>query len=492
MQEDNDRTHAALQAANAQLDAKAAALHGADETAEITAHRISDLESQVEKLQRELQNAHATLDEYEMREAEHHATVSLLEAAQTDAACAAGQIADACEENYRLSETVGELHVEINRRDAEIVELRRRSNALHAELKQTQADLAAQQQASPSAGRQMEAPRMLAGTPWSVRSKGSMAAPIYSSTPDPEDLLAVEVSRLRGQTEELEAQLEQARDTAPVLAALEKEAAVLKSENHALRAVAARATMEAEHAQRDLHQVQSEARVLHGQLSEVIASLAGTELANSVMGHQSMGGGLPPQLQARISTPSRAGTVSPSGSQLRSPVESHPISELSPEDDEPSGVGIAEKGEMLEPRRPSSAPNSARGRPPTPGQPWRGPPTPLWNSLRGLSSVRGGAAGSESGSDLILAELRTAMAHFETAAGGDGGSLTGRSTGDDSHAGLTLALPSVTAKAADVLASISQGIAALGRRGEPFDGFFESSAMSSSAGAASVAPLGHD
>ena len=485
LQEENARAHGALEAVSAQVDAKDAALQTVDDATEVSRHRIYDLESQVERLQRELQSAQSTLDEYEMREAEHHTTVNLLEAAQTDAACAAGQIADACEENYRLSEIVGELHVEINRRDSEIAELRKKNHALENEVKEMKEDFAAVQLASPSRMAHNEAPRLLAGTPpWSVRSKGSMVA-LNAATPDPEDLLAVEVSRLRGQTEELEAQLEQARDAAPVLAAMEKETAALRSENAALRAVASRATREAELTQRDLHQVQSEARVLHGQLSEVIASLAGTELANSVMGPHATAGGLPAHLQARLSTPSRAGTISPAGSQLRSPVESHPISELSPEDEDHAGVGIApEKMDKNEARRPNSAPNSARGRPPTPGQPWRGPHTPNWNGLRG------GTAGSESGSELILAELRTAIAHFGGESGG-GGLLTGRSIGEDSHhSGLTLALPSVTAKAADVLASISQGIAALGRRGDEYDRFFERSAVSISAGAASVTPLG--
>lgn len=101
---------------------------------------------------------------------------------------------------------------------------------------------------------------------------------------DPEDLLAMEISRLRVHTEQLEMQLAESKNAGPVLAALEKEAGALRRENATLRTEVDHAALEAAEAQRELHQVQSEARVLHGQLSEVISSLAGTGLAMSPVG----------------------------------------------------------------------------------------------------------------------------------------------------------------------------------------------------------------
>lgn len=391
----------------------------------------ASLETAIDKLQRELHEARATIKTLKEQEVQHkEALVPELEAARRDAATAASQLVEACEENARLSEALTALEVHVGRFDAQRDAWHQKEREAVEAIASLKAENARLRAAVSTSGRSpgLQPPALSYSTP-RRESVLSAAQEFAGSDADPDDILAVEVSRLRHHTEELEAQLAAAGDAAPIVAVLERETAALRAENALLRDSAQKSSRDASQAQRDLMRVQQEAQTLHAQLSDVISSLSGAGLA---------GPGPAPLQLAEARAPDstvRSGRSSEISVSSSRPTPAKP-KEASPTDDSPSGI--------------------------VPSQHWRGPPTPTSELHYASTSARRHTAESDSGSDMILAELRSAMAALEplpvdhgcgsgepvTELGGNGVEAEGR---EDQRS------------AAEILESISRGIALLGR-----------------------------
>jgi len=482
----------ALATTVADLEEKTTAL----QAAESSAQRNIELESLLEKLQLELNISKGRVEKLEKSEAQHEATKLLLDAAQADASSAAGQLVDACEENAKLSDAVGMLQVELEQRDVEVAQLREENNELKASLQQQQQLEQERVVSSPAKSKSLNASRRVQVAvrthmnpafeiPGSVdsiatHSTGSArgAAAATAAMADQDDLLAIEVSRLRSHTEELEMQVAESKNAAPVLAALEKETRMLRKENSDLKVQADHAALEAAESQRELHQVQAEARVLHGQLSEVISSLTGAGLAASPVAllQSSLASSEQQRQQQQLLTlpsPSAIGDAEEEAAEQEEEEEAA-------EQEEKLSTAVEGANNKKGPRISST---------PTQGTPLiglqsaasfsRGPPTPTWSGpppaaiAGGGGGIRGSRPGSDSttsggGSDLILAELRSAMAQLDSVTAIEGGAEAGSRGGEvqiskrspPPLAATATALP--TGTATDILESISRGIAALG------------------------------
>ncbi len=476
-----------LQTATAALETKTAALQAAETAADSTSARNRELESLLEKLQLELDISKEKIEELETLQKDstiqHETTKVLLEAAQVDASYASGQLVDACEENAKLSDAVGTLQVALEQRDVEVAQLRQENSELKAALQQKQQDLLdithREGEKSPlKSNKSLNAARRVPvavrthtnpafETPGSAHSTGSHGAIVAA---DEDDLLAIEVSRLRVHTEELEMQLAESKNAAPVLAALEKEAGMLRKENATLRIQVDHAKLESIEAQRELQQVQSEARVLHSQLSDVISSLAGAGLATSPIGLlQSLGASSEQPLLTLPPSSSRNDVVLPTAEKERE----HTVEEVE--------VIVGRKAVPIAASPAMQATPSLVGLQ-SAASFSRGPPTPTWETppptTSGSGGGDGGAGGNRpdssissggGGSDSILAELRSAMAHLDSVtaveAGEVAGGETSHVTGEEGIKRITMpgqgtetTLPTAT----DILESISRGIAALG------------------------------
>ena len=265
-------------------------LQSAERELDASKSRIHELELYTKEVQSDIETTRGALRAMEEQQPEVATLQASLRTAQADAAAAASQLIDACEENARLSEELSLLHAEIEKKErhrGQRVVPSDDVNATTALARTIKEDKSTMPHVSGA---------VLVPHTESVYSVGSTtvtdnnnnnnktrgASPptpqltryqANSQEPDPEDLLAMEVSRLRHHALALESQLATAQEAAPVLAALEKENAVLKI-------TAERATGDAVVAQSNLNQLQAEARVLYGQLSEVIASLAATKNHN--------------------------------------------------------------------------------------------------------------------------------------------------------------------------------------------------------------------
>ncbi|KAH7622424.1 hypothetical protein NADE_005010 [Nannochloris sp. 'desiccata'] len=490
----------ALATTVAELEKKTTALQAAEAAAESSRHRNLELESLLEKLQLELDISKERLEKLEMNETQHEATKILLDAAQADASSAAGQLVDACEENAKLSDALGMLQVELEQRDVEVSQLREENNELKASLQQQ-----GQQRKSLGASRRVQVAvrthmNPAFETPGSVDSTATTnnrgTARAGAAMADQDDLLAIEVSRLRLHTEELEMQLAESKNAAPVLATLQKEAGMLRKENTALKLQVDHATLETAEAQRELHQVQSEARVLHGQLSEVISSLAGAGLAGSPVGLLQSYLAPSEQQEQLLTLPSSSASGDAEEDQA---------------EQEKAVLVVAAAVEGAN-RKGPLVPSVAMQGTPSIGLHSatsfsRGPPTPTWptpppaaSTACGIGDRPGsGSNTSGGGSDLILAELRSAMAQLDSVTALEGGVEAASQVGKKNLKGppsppaataTAISLP--TGTATDILESISRGIAALGggnddneREQQIYDA---TSTMSSSEGAATVAP----
>jgi hypothetical protein len=516
--EEREINNKALANASAELESKTAALLAAETVIEAFNKREIELKSLLESLQLNLDASQRKIEELEKKETQHEATNVLLKAAQADASSAAGQLVDACEENAKLSEAVGMLQGELEERDVKVAQLRQENSQLVAALQQQQRQLplpsGEQEKFSPLKNKSLSASRRVQvavqthnnpafESPGSVHSsdrdiinnnsRGAVRAAAVAAA-DHDDLLAIEISRLRLHTEDLEMQLAESKNAAPVLAALEKESGVLRKENAALRIQADHAALQAADAQRELNQVQLEARVLHGQLSEVISSLAEAGLATSPISLLQFSEQQRQQQQLLIlpSSSSSVGVVEEDEEQagILEGTKSPRI----------SSVQIEGTPLLLEPQSAASA-----------AAVWsRGPPTPTWQTPPQVASSGGGGGGginrpgSDSttsgggGSDLILAELRSAMAQLDSVTAADGGieppfhveeqNFKKTAPPTATAAAPAAALPTAT----DILESISRGIAALGggdingKQHQPM--YLATSSMSSAEGAATVTP----
>jgi hypothetical protein len=504
----------ALANVSADLQEKTIALQAAEALAEVSNARTKELESLLDKLQLELDISKERIEELEIlhkdtcqelekKDIQHETTKVLLESAHADASSAAGQLVEACEENAKLADAVGTLQVELEKRDVQVAQLREENNELKAALSlhhqsQPQPQLTLREgEQSPLKSKSLSASRRVPvavkthsnpafETPGSVRSTSStMRSSGAIVAADQDDLLALEVSRLRNHTEELEMQVAESKNTAPVLAALEKEAGVLKKENAALRMQVDHAVLESTEAKRELQQVQLDARVLHGQLSEVISNLAGAGLANSPISLLQQSSLIPSEQHSQQQEQQLLTLPSLSTHDVEA------IEDLQLADDKKAITGTPSVGLQSEV-------SYSRG-PPTPT--WQAPPAAVANS--GGGGIGGGVrpAGSDSNtsggsSDLILAELRSAMAHLDSVTEGGMGEgvreVAKRTTLPPTVAGATAASPSALPTATDILESISRGIAALSGDNDISDKHHEmypaTSTMSSSEGAATVTP----
>jgi hypothetical protein len=505
----------ALATTAADLEKKTIALQAAEAAAESSTQRSIELESLLEKRQLELDISKERVEELEKNEAQHEATKILLDAAHTDASSAAGQLVDACEENAKLSDALGMLQAELEQRHVEVAQLREENNDLKASLQQQRLELervasSPAKQKSLSASRRVqvavrthmnpafETPGSVDSTATNSRdtSRGGAAAAAVVAVADQDDLLALEISRLRLHTEELETQLAETKNAAPVLAALEKEAGMLRKENSDLKIQVDHAALEAAEAQRELQQVQAEARVLHGQLSEVISSLAGAGLAASPVALLQSSLASSEQQQQQLLT-------------LPSPSVSGDAEEREEQEaaEQEENVAAATKG----PRASSSTamqetPLITNLQSATSFS--RGPPTPTWPtpppaaSAGGGGRIRGSCPGSGSNTsggdgDLILAELRSAMAHLDSVTALEGGAEAGSQVAGEERifkrppplAATATVLP--TGNATDILESISRGIAALGGGNDDTERqqqMYAAPSTMSSSGAATVTP----
>lgn len=490
----------ALATTVAELEKKTTALQAAEAAAESSRHHNLELESLLEKLQLELDISKERLEKLEMNKTQHEATKILLDAAQADASSAAGQLVDACEENAKLSDALGMLQVELEQRDVEVSQLREENNELKASLQQQ-----GQQRKSLGASRRVQVAvrthmNPAFETPGSVDSTATTnnrgTARAGAAMADQDDLLAIEVSRLRLHTEELEMQLAESKNAAPVLATLQKEAGMLRKENTALKLQVDHATLETAEAQRELHQVQSEARVLHGQLSEVISSLAGAGLAGSPVGLLQSYLAPSEQQEQLLTLPSSSASGDAEEDQA---------------EQEKAVLVVAAAVEGANRKGPLVPSVAMQGTPSiglhSAASFSRGPPTPTWptpppaaSTAFGIGDRPGsGSNTSGGGSDLILAELRSAMAQLDSVTASEGGVEAASQVGEKVSkrpppplAATATAISLPTGTATDILESISRGIAALGGGNDDNEReqqiYAATSTMSSSEGAATVAP----
>ena len=269
---ENEANKALLAAALADGDSKATAIKEAEASVNRALQRIEELESLVESLQRELQQAKAAQEAATEREGAHLATASLLHTAREDAAAAAEQLIEACDENARLMEQVSLLEEELERRNAAVGDLRRQEAKLKATMRRLEQENAT-----------LRDDRVMGNTGRShIHSTASPLPPVSASISgssgtglvDPEDLLAMEVSRLRQDNRILEDKLATARLSAPVAHTLEREVSTLRADNSKLMDAVRRSATEAESAKREVSDVRSAAHELSRQLLAAIGSIA--------------------------------------------------------------------------------------------------------------------------------------------------------------------------------------------------------------------------
>ena len=501
LEEDQQQTATALTTATSELHEKTLALQTSQQAVESSSQRIAELEStvaeldsSVEMLGEELKTSQSRVEEYERQAPEHAHVRSMMEAARADAVAAANQLVDACEENSQLAEVVGSLQMQLERKNTEIVGLQ-------------------QQQLQRDSSQAMVKLKLSASNPAS-----SFSRQVTDTTKDDDgddgdndDLLAMEISRLRGQNKHLEKQLATARDLTPIVAALERESALLRRENKDLQSAAHAAMSEAAQAKLDLHQVQTEARTLHGQLTDVIASLAGAGLDASPVTLPSLLTTAPEPPPHRIAAAASSASAGvPALEENSNNNSKEKVMKVMPPPPPTQAVVSIDKfadtatALQLNTTDESDVDQLFEDSQTSLNQFWRGgaPSTPTWTAAPPVgSTTRGGGVptrpGSESGSDMmVVAELRSAIAHLEMPVGGvslaegsiekererdGGGSFFGgeRSSesieedhqdDDDELSRRPFGSTSntTTTAAADVLASISQGIAALGRHGAEF------------------------
>jgi len=363
--------------------------------------KIKTLEARVSTLQGELVDARNTIAALEECKTQSDALGPQLEVAQADASTAAGQLMEACEENARLAEELAALEIQSESWHARAHEWARREeelcsrvDGLAAENARLRSELEARknrvlrEQQLTEFGVQDFAPphlnKSMMGflSPQPALDFSATSSAVTRSGADPEDLMAVEVSRLRRHAEELEAELAAPGDSVPIIAALEHEAAALRTENAILRDSADRSSLEAGRAREDLVQVQQEAMALHGQLSDVISTLTSGTTG---------GAGGPPVIY----------TASASDTGNSRSITKDALS-----------VGPALPSSAATPPE-MAASTSAKG-PSAVRHPWRGPPTPTSDIPPSTNVCRVQTAESDSGSsDQILLELRSAMASLD-------------------------------------------------------------------------------
>ena len=259
------------------------------------AQEVQNQNFKKKELEEELQNVQNEL--LDLKE-KHSVATARLKAAQADAADAAEQLAEACDENAKMAETLLLYEEEIELWKERSSELEKREMELLKEIDALSASNEIARQRTPL-GREEQGLLLLAHGDKRSENERSSATDkranmrfsegpsaqdeakharisdrqliAASTTINAEDILAVEMTSLRNRNAELEAQMsEQAHDIALIGA--------LRQENASLRAAAEKSALDAEKAQHELRRVQRDAQALHAHLSHAISAAGLSDL----------------------------------------------------------------------------------------------------------------------------------------------------------------------------------------------------------------------
>ena len=265
----------------AALEAAEAARRSIEDDKEDLENRTASYNKELEKqndakqrLEKEIEEMKTTL--LEMQE-KHTVAVARLKGAQADAADAAEQLAQACDENARMAELLNRYEEEIISWETKASEWEKRETILLEEIEhlkelrnkaQTRYNKNLDVALLESKSQKQEDARM----PTEEAKRKQVV--LHSFSDDPDDVLGIEIASLRNKNIELETKVAENSHLDEVLQDLRRE-------NASLRSAAQQSHVDAEKSKHELSRVQQEAKMLHAQLSHVIQSMSAAGVVES-------------------------------------------------------------------------------------------------------------------------------------------------------------------------------------------------------------------